>query len=268
MRKIIAVIICLLFIFPMYADASVVHLNLKADEFALSFLPLTDGEAAILHTADGRHYLINTGYKGTGAEIFRYMNQFQIRTLDGLIITEKKYWQEPIIHQLVKKRKLKKVISGLPMQGTFQEDGLIYEEWKEGDLRKLGPGVHLVVLYSGLKKGEGLDFSIKHYDSRFLWMSSASPSAEKKMFTHSLKDSNIVKIPMFGKRGSISYSLLTHIDPQTAVLFKQKKRHPDGELMEMLHQMWIDIYYTEQHGLFTIKFTKEGYEIFSVPYLK
>ncbi|KAB7708934.1 hypothetical protein F9802_01975 [Bacillus aerolatus] len=268
MKIILAVFVSLMFIFPASTDASVIHLHLKEGEFALSFLPLSNGEAALLHTAEGRQFLINTGYKGSGPEILHYMNKFQIRQLDGLIITEKKYWQERFIQQLIKTRKLKKIFAGWPAKDHLCGGRFIYEQWLAGTLQELDSGVKLAVLYNGSQKNEGLDFSIKHFDSRFLWMSSASRSAEKKMLTQSLKDSNIVKVPKFGVHGSLSYNLLTHIDPQTAIIFKRKDQRPNGELMEMLHQMWIDVYYAEQHGLIIVKFTKEGYEVFSIPELK
>ncbi|OCA92778.1 hypothetical protein [Pseudobacillus wudalianchiensis] len=268
MRIVLAIVVSMLFVSPMYAAASVIHLHLEEEEFALSFLPLSDGEAAFLHTADGQHFLINTGHKGTEAEIFQYMNSFQIHELDGLIITERRYWRESFIEELRRKRKLKKIFTGWPLPARSRGSRFIHEKWQEGDLREISPGVRVSVLYSGLRKNEGLDFSIRHYDSRLLWLSSASRSSEKKLLALPLRDSNIVKIPQFGKHDSLSNNLLTHIDPQTAVLFKQKAAYPDERLMELLHEMWIDIYYTGQHGILIVKFTKEGYELFSLPDLK
>lgn len=268
MRIVLAVIVWMLFVSPVYTNASVIHLHLEEEEFALSFLPLSDGEAAFLHTSDGRHFLINTGHKGTGAEIFQYMNRFQIQELAGLIITEKKYWRESFIEELMKKRKLKKVFTGWALPANWHGSRLTHEKWQAGDLREISPGVRVSVLHNGLEKNEGLDFSIRHYGSRLLWLSSASKLAEKKMLALPLKDSNILKIPKFGEQDSLSNDLLIHIDPQAAVLFKQKANYPDERLMEMLHEMWIDVYYTGQHGILIIKFTKGGYELFSLPDLK
>lgn len=268
MRVILVVVACMLFMSPMCTDASVIHVRLEEEEFALSFLPLSDGEAAFLHTADGRHFLINTGHKGTEHELFQYMNNFQIQKLDGLIVTEKKYWRKSFIEELVKKRKLKKVFTGWPVLASCHVRRLVHEQWQEGDLREISPEVRLSVLHNGTGRNEGLDFSIKYYDSRFLWMSSSSKTAEKRLLAHPLKDSNIIKVPQFGQANSLSHGLLSHIDPQTAVVFKKKTGYPDERLMEKLYQMWIDVYYTEQHGLLIIKFTKEGYELFSLPDLK
>ncbi|MEK4029001.1 hypothetical protein MKZ02_10625 [Pseudobacillus sp. FSL P4-0506] len=268
MRIVLFIFVCLLVISPTYGEASIIHVRLEKEEFALSFLPLSDGEAAFLHTADGRHFLINTGYKGTESEIFQYMNNFQIRKLAGLIVTEKKYWRRSFIEELMKKRKLKKVFTGWPLPANWRSRRIMHEQWQEGDQREISQGIRLSVLHSGTDKNEGLDFSIKHYDSRFLWMSSSSQLAEERLLAHSLKDSNIIKVPRFGQTNSLSHDLLSHIDPQTAVLFKRKEGYPDERLMEKLYQMWIDVYYTEQHGLLIIKFTKEGYELFSLPDLK
>lgn len=268
MRIVLAISICWFFVFPMCAAASVIHLNLEEEEFALSFLPLSDGEAAFLHTADGRHFLINTGHPDSEAEILQYMDRFRISKLDGLILTEKKYWRTSFIKELMTKRKLKKVFTSWPLPARWRHSRLAHEQWKEGKIQEIGRDVRIQVLHNGRGKNEGLDFSIKYYDSRFLWMSSASKPAEKALLSHSLKDSNIIKVPNFGEARSLSRDLLMHIDPQTAILFKQKAGHPDEKLMETLHQMWIDVYYTDQHGLLIIKFTKAGYELFTFPDLK
>ncbi|WP_100402481.1 hypothetical protein [Bacillus sp. FJAT-42315] len=232
-----------------YVAAETIDLNLKENELAITFLPLSDGEAAFLHTADGQHYLINTGTKESRPQIFSYMKKFAINQLSGLVITETQEELPPFIAQLKKDYQLSRIY-GADMQ--------------VGEVKQLQPGLELEILYNGIKQKEGIDFSIKHFDSRFLWLSSASTRAEKRLLKEELKDINIVKTPNFGQNDSMSYSLLTHIDPQTAIIFTKKESLPGGELMEMLHQMWIDVYYTKQHGLIMIKCNKIGYEVLTI----
>ncbi|MGM7635355.1 hypothetical protein [Bacillus sp. Hm123] len=250
MRMLFAVClsICIL-LNSFYVVAETIDLNLKENELAMTFLPLSDGEAAFLHTADGQHYLINTGTKESRSQIFSYMKKFSIDKLSGLVITERQEELAPFIARLKKEYQLSQVY------GT---------DMKADEMKQLQPGVELEILYNGIKWKEGIDFSIKYFDSRFLWLSSASVRAEKHLLKEELKDINIVKTPKFARNDSMSYSLLTHIDPQTAIIFTKKENLPGGELMEMLHQMWIDIYYTKQHGLIMIKYNKVGYEVLTI----
>ncbi|WP_338749620.1 hypothetical protein [Bacillus sp. FJAT-52991] len=232
-----------------YAKAETIDLNLKENEFAITFLPLPDGEAAFLHTADGHHYLINTGTKESRPLIFSYMKKFAIHKLSGLVITEKQEKVASFIGRLKKDYRLQHVYG---------------KEMRAGEVKQLQPGLELKILHNGIKQKEGIDFSIKHFDSRFLWMSSTSMKAEKSLLKEELKDINIVKTPNFAQDDSMSYSLLTHIDPQTAIIFKKREVLPGAELMEMLHQLWIDIYYTKKHGLVMIKFNQVGYEVLTI----
>ncbi|WP_203361922.1 hypothetical protein [Bacillus sp. REN10] len=230
-------------------QAETIDLNLKEDELAITFLPLPDGEAAFLHTADGHHYLINTGTRKSRPLILSYMKKFGIDQLSGVIITEK---QEEVDSFIVRLK------SGYDLRHVYGE------YMRVGEVRQLQPGLELKILYNGSGQKEGIDFSLKHFHSQFLWMSSASKQAEKSLLKEELKDINIVKIPNFAQNDSMSYRLLKHIDPQTALIFTKKESLPASELMEMLHQMWIDVYYTKQHGLVMIKFNKIGYEVFTI----
>ncbi|KKB38384.1 ComEC/Rec2 family competence protein [Bacillus thermotolerans] len=268
MKLIISLIIGLSCLFPGLVYASAIDLRLDKDEIAISFLPLSDGEAALLQTGNGGQFLINTGEKNSRKEIFYYMAKLQIRQLDGLIVTEKKYWHEMFIEQLADNRGLKKVITAWPVDEEKRDSRLAYERWVPGEIYDLGSEASLQPLYYGEGDDEGLDFSIRHRQSRFLWMSSASSLSEQEMLAQSLKDSNILKLPQFGKKDSLSYNLLTHIDPQSAILFKSKVDYPDDELLEVLHQTWIDVYYTDQQGLIIIKFTRDGYSILTIPEMK
>ncbi|WP_100331392.1 ComEC/Rec2 family competence protein [Bacillus xiapuensis] len=241
-------------------SASTIDLHLKEGEFALSFLPLSDGEAAIIHTANGRHYLINTGTKDSRSSILAYLRKFKMDRLSGLILTDQQEGASDFIHKLNKFYQLKRVYS-VHGKDELSKSKLYYEGWKAGDVKELAPGIRLTVLYSGRSAREGMDFSIKHHDSRFLWMSSASKKSERSLLKEELKDINIVKVPGHGGSSSLSYNLLTHMDPQTAVIFKQKGKKPEDDFLELLHQLWIDVFYTDQHGLITIKFTQLGYEV-------
>ncbi|MBM7647964.1 beta-lactamase superfamily II metal-dependent hydrolase [Bacillus ectoiniformans] len=241
---------------PVQAES--IDLNLDEGEFALAFFPLTSGEAALLQTADGLNYLINSGEAGSADEIVYYLNYFQVDTLDGFIKTDRSEMPEKLTQILQNRYEVKKVFG--KSIGGKEED-----EWRAGTTISLNPFIELSVLTNGTGKNEGMDFSIQHFNNRFFWMTSNSFKAEIKLLKQPLRNINIIKIPDYGQKNSVSYNLLTHIDPQTAIIFQHEQKVPDKKFMEMLHRMWIDSYYSGQHGIIAIKFHKLGYEVITIP---
>jgi len=49
-----------------------------------------------------------------------------------------------------------------------------------------------------------------------------------------------------------------------AIIFKSNSIKPDPDLVEMLHEAWIDVYFTKQHGTVTIKLTDSNYDVITI----
>ncbi|HZG72102.1 MAG TPA: hypothetical protein VEY51_11270 [Chondromyces sp.] len=259
--------LCLLFISlwnPYQAKAAKIDLNLMANDFALTFLPLENGEAAFLHLGDGRHYLINTGTRKEEKNILKFMDHLQIDSLDGLILTEEQYAREDFIDKLIHLYGLSTIYAGTLAYDKVKQLPQA-EHLRKGMKVVLTPELRMQVIYDGIHLDEGMDFTLTAKKKKFLWRSSSTVYSEQRLLHEKLKDVNILKLPKYALKNSLSYSLLEHIDPQTAIIFKCKDKMPDADLMEVLHQMWIDVYYTEQHGLVIIKFSGGNYEVIPLP---
>jgi competence protein ComEC len=239
-----------------------VDLHVSQEEYAISFLPVLKGEVAVLHLASGKNYLINTGPLQESRQLYYYLNQMHIDSIKGIILTEKREVHEDMIIELGKKYSIKEIITGKSLAETIQKNGsFTIQTITEDQSYSLSKELALNVMHEGNEKGEGLDFSITLFHHRFLWLSSQSTHSEEVLLTKPLKNVNIVKIPLHSKSENMSHSLLKHIDPQTALLYRSKERLLNGEMLEAINEAWIDLYLTGQHGLIAIKFNKRNYEV-------
>ncbi|MFC7783573.1 MULTISPECIES: hypothetical protein [unclassified Rossellomorea] len=239
-----------------------VDLHVSHEEYAISFLPVIKGEVAVLHLASGENYLINTGPLQERNQLYYYLNQIHINNIKGIIITEKREVHEDMIAELGEKYSIEEIIVGRSLAKAIPEKGsYTIHTIQENQSYSLSKELALNVMHEGNEKREGLDFSITFYHHRFLWLSSQTLHSEEVLLTKPLKNVNIVKIPLHSKSENMSHSLLRHIDPQTALLYRSKERLLNGEMLEAINEAWIDLYLTGQHGLIAIKFNKRNYEV-------
>ncbi|RLQ95128.1 ComEC/Rec2 family competence protein [Falsibacillus albus] len=261
--KVLFAVVLLIFAGPVEAHGSTIDLNLQKDEFAISFLPLSDGEAAIVHLADHHGILINLGGSSDKDEIVAYLKKFEITTLDSLWLTNEGTINLSLLDHLVKNFQLK---DAMVLEKDYsnllaRSPSMDINTWKNNDTFSIYPSVNVHVHYVGDSLNEGADFSIDDSKYHFLWMSSTSKESQSALLKQPLDQINIVKIANYAQKKAITEDLLTHIDPQTSIIFKKQKLMPNPDIMEMLYETWIDTYSTDQHGLITIKFGHSTYEV-------
>ncbi|MCM3122168.1 MULTISPECIES: ATP-dependent DNA helicase [unclassified Mesobacillus] len=243
-----------------------VDVNLKRDELAFTFLALSDGEAALIQYATGENILVNTGGKGTMKELERLLALFHVKNISTVILTSSSEMEN--LEELIRKYDVGKVVSGKAGETALMEKGIPagvkVEQWKQGDLRKLLPGLTAEVVFDGDKETEGTDISFQFFHHQIFYISSASRHSEQAFLAEPLRNVNIIKLPAYGAKGSFSDLLIEHMDPQLAIIFKSNSIKPDPDLVEMLHEAWIDVYFTKQHGTVTIKFTQSTYDVITI----
>ncbi|WP_079509526.1 hypothetical protein [Mesobacillus jeotgali] len=243
-----------------------VDVNLKKDELAFTFLALSDGEAVLIQYASGENILVNTGGKGTVKELERLLALFHVKNLTTVILTSSSGLEN--LPEIIEKYKVRKIVTGTAggkaITGIDYPVGLKVENWKQGHLQKLLPGLTAEVIYDGCEEKEGTDISFQFFHHQIFHISSASHKSEQAFLAQPLKNVNIIKLPEFAARGSFSDLLIEHLDPELAVIFKSNSTKPDPNLVEMLHEAWIDVYFTKQHGTVTIKFTDSTYDVITI----
>ncbi len=243
-----------------------VDVNLKRNELAFTFFSLTDGEAALVQHPNGENILVNTGGKETVKELERLLTLFHVKTISTVILTSEE--GKANLEELIKKYKVNQIVTGASANQSLAENaitaGVKVSAWEQGDLQKLMPGLTAEVVYDGRGENEGTDISFQFYHHQILYVSSASHKSEQAFLGKPLKNVNILKLPQYAAKGSFSDLLIEHLDPQLAIIFKSNLIKPDPDLVEMLHEAWIDVYFTKQHGTVTIKLTDSNYDVITI----
>ncbi|CAM4057909.1 ATP-dependent DNA helicase [Mesobacillus thioparans] len=243
-----------------------VDVNLKRDELAFTFLALSDGEAALVQYATGENILVNTGGKGTMKELERLLALFHVKNISTVILTSGSGKEN--LGEVVRKYNAGKIVTGQAGATALIDmdipASVKVEKWERGDLRKLLPGLTAEVIFDGSEETEGTDISFQFFHHQIFYITSTSHQSEQAFLGEPLKNVNIIKMPAYAARGSFSDLLIEHMDPQLAIIFKSNVIKPDPDLVEMLHEAWIDVYFTKQHGTVTIKFTQSTYDVITI----
>jgi len=243
-----------------------VDVHLKRNESAFTFFSLSDGEAALIQHANGENMLLNTGGKGTVKELDRLLSLFKVKNISTVILTSSE-GQENLEHY-IQKYNVREIVTGASANQSLSKSVIPVEvkviRWGQGDFHKLMPGLTAEVIYDGSDEKEGMDISFKFFHHQIFYVRSASHKAEQVFLEKPLKNVNIVKLPQYAEKGSFSDLLIEHLDPQLAIIFKSSTKKPDPALLEMLHEAWIDVYFTKQHGTVTIKLTDSNYDVITI----
>jgi beta-lactamase superfamily II metal-dependent hydrolase len=242
-----------------------VDLKLKHEEFALSFLPFVKGEVAIIHLPGDINYLINTGESNQIEDLESILGKYGISKVKGILITDVREYHPDSLKAITEKWGVEEILTGSRLAEGFMIPGLNLRPLNKGEKLELNQEVAIDVMFEGNQENEGLDFTVTALPHRFLWLSSHSPLAEDSLINERLSDVNILKVPLYDKTELLSERLLTHIDPQTAIFYRENKKYINTDLLELFHESWIDVYFTGQHGLITIKFNENNYEVITFP---
>jgi beta-lactamase superfamily II metal-dependent hydrolase len=269
MKRFIMAVLMLLFFLSgegniLAADPQV-DLKLRPEEFALSFLPFAKGEVAIIHLPGGINYLINTGERNQLKDLESILDKYGIRKIKGILITDLIEFHPDTLKAITEKWGVEEILTGSKLSEGFIVPGLNVRPLNKGEKIELNKKVAIDVVFEGSQVNEGLDFTVTALPHRFLWLSSHSPEAEDSLINEQLSDVNILKVPLYDKTELLSERLLNHIDPQTAIFYREKKKYINTDLLELFHESWIDVYFTGQHGLITIKFNENNYEVITFP---
>lgn len=243
-----------------------VDLNLKRNELAFTFLSLSDGEAALIQHANGENILVNTGGKETIQELERLLALFHVKKLSALILSDTGNIHN--LEQVIQKYNVQKLVTGesgrQKLANLEAANNMEWIVWTQGNLYSLMPGLSAEVVHDGMEKNEGTDLSFQFSHHRIFYVSSSSHRSEQEFLAKDLKNVNIIKLPFYAAKGSFSDLLIQHLDPQLAIIFKSKTIKPDPDLLELLHEAWIDVYFTKEHGTVTIKLTDSNYDVITI----
>lgn len=256
---------------PISTNIENIDLNIKEHEIAFTFLGLSAGEAVLIQGPNHENILVNIGGKDTEAELEGWLYLYDVKEISKIILTND--YPEPAfqqINQLISKYKVKEIITTPKLAGDITKNlsagsQISVSAWGVGTKKEILPELTAEVQFLGSMRNEGLDFTLDFYNHRIFLMSSFSQRAEQMLLKRNLEDLNVFKIPNSAKEDSLSEKLIEYFNPQISILFADDEEQPDPEILDNLHDIWSEVYFTKKHGTVTIKFNDSNYEVFTIP---
>lgn len=252
-------------------------------ENRLVFLDVGQGDAAVLSTWEGKHYLIDGGGaygkslgENTGKRVLLpYLEQLGIRKLDGIFLSHPDY--DHMIGLL-------EVCEEIPTEG-FYLSAYPFAETEETALLKETLVKYQVPLYT-VKAGDtddgftclyplpGVSFPdgeenhgsmVLRYEyggRRILFTGDIGAEDERLLLTQGIDASaDILKVAHHGSKYSSQEEFLQAVSPQIAILSCGKGNlygHPHPETVKRLEAVGAEMYRTDQEGAVLIHLGRDG----------
>jgi competence protein ComEC len=244
------------------AYAEMIDLNLKDDEMAITFLSLNNGEIALIHLPDHQYILLTNGQSTNVKQLKEQLSYFKVNHIQRMLLTSHDAIDVELLTELIHKYHVQEVISGKKI--LFQKGSVFNTVWQEGKTYSLSEQLHAKILWKEMNPLL-LNFQFSFYEHQLVWFSSCSKDGERHILQLPLKNVNIIKVANYAEEQSITEQIVHHMDPQVAIIFYSKNQRPHEDIMKLLNESWIDVYYTKNHGLVTIKFSPTNYEVITLP---
>ncbi|MEI5907222.1 hypothetical protein WAK64_09145 [Bacillus spongiae] len=242
-----------------FAEKTTIDFNVQENEVVFSFLPIENGESAIIHLPNNRVFLINAGTTKNEKEINQFLQQFQIKQVDGIILTA--MIDARMLQRLQTKYDIKQLILLTPLAIDMNKFFPVQTSLVKGEKLELAEGIALDVKYDG----NGVNFTISLHNNELFWIENINHQIETEHLSQELNNISIIKLPIWSKEYFVSEKFIHHLDPQTAIIGNNGESKKNEDLLEVFYETWVDVYYTKQNGLISIKFDKDNYEVLTFP---
>lgn len=242
-----------------------IDLNLKKEEMAVTFFSLSDGEASLIQQPDGKNVLINTGGENTNEELKKLLTLYHVNQIDTIILTDTGKCCFDNVNWLIKDFNVKHLMSPKDTEININE---LLNEGESVDYHSLTHGMNLEILpglvMEVLNDTKGLDLSLSFLNRRILWMNHAHPNIDYYMPKNMAVETTIIKLPDIASKEDLPEDFFDQLDPQLAILFRNKEEKVNEDLLEQLQQAWVRVYYNKNIGAVSVKFTEDNYEIVKI----
>ncbi|UFU01279.1 hypothetical protein KO561_10200 [Radiobacillus kanasensis] len=263
MKKYCFLSICsaLLLVYPVIMESDTLDV-LKENELYMAFLSLPDGESTLIQTGKEENILINTGSPKSEEKLLTLLEEFEISTIDTLILTKQTIDYCGNTERLTKRYHIANVIytGKLSEACKAQVSPTITTDWKQSEMHEMTKDLHIRVL-DAESTGE-MTLGIIFGQTSVLYMSNSTVEDEEQISQYPL-DPHIIKIGDYGRGNSPSESFLEKIDPHISILFGCEECKPNEGLIERLNESWIDVYPLKRIGTTIVKMDMENYDILS-----
>jgi competence protein ComEC len=249
-----------------------IDLKLTAEETAFTFLELSSGEATLIQNGHGGITLVNTGGPNTKEILEERLSVYEVSKIDNIIITNIGADYCANLDWLVKEYGVSNVYVSAAVRETmihaYSLGSVNVVGWNKADKADMKGGLHIDVLHSEEKdeydKGS-LALLMTFGKQKVLYMGLANAAVESSLVNEYELDAQILKVGDFASERGTSQQFIDEVDPQVAVIFRTSERNPSGDVLDRLHETWIDTYLTMQSGNISIKCSNENYKVITIP---
>ncbi|MCM3617336.1 hypothetical protein M3936_07085 [Sutcliffiella horikoshii] len=245
-------------------DVEKIDLNLSENEIAFTFLDLSQGESTLIQSNTGDNILFNTGGPEAGEELLYYLDIYGVDKLKAVIVTNETGEYIGNLNSIVKNIEVERIILPDPsFDSTLQTQE---EVWNTGEITELFNGLTCEVLSKGNKESHfAMDLLLEFRGTNILYMTSAEKEVERNLMEKKeLSMVNILKVGDFGNPSGTTEAFLDECDPQVAIVFHKNEQKGVSDVLERLHETWMDIYQTRQVGNISVKARDHDYQVFTI----
>jgi beta-lactamase superfamily II metal-dependent hydrolase len=245
-------------------DVEKINLNLSKDEIAFTFFDLSQGESTLIQSSTGDNILLNTGGPEAGEELLYYLDIYGVDELKTVIVTSETDEYIGNLQSVVKNVQVHNIV--LPDASMDSPLQMKNVTWAEGDMTQLFEGLNCELLSKGNKDDHfTMDILLEYKGTNILYMTSAMEKVENKLMEKKdLSVVNILKVGDFGNPSGTTEAFLEECDPQVAIVFYKDDQKGITDVLERLHETWMDIYQTRQVGNISVKAKDHDYQVFTI----
>ena len=249
------------------AEVKRIDLKLQQNEVAFTFLDLVDGESTLIQTYEDETILINTGAEAAKEELDYYLELYGVDKVDTLILTSEQPEYVSNVLSLLKNVKVGEIVLPISMEKVLNITDVKTKVWESGKTYEISDGLFATVLHEKVDKetDEGMDLLFSYFDTSILYMTSANKEVEDKIIAdYKLETVDILKVGDFGNKNGTTQPFLNESDPQIAILFKKAQKESMIDVLERLHETWIEILQTKLTGNISIKLKEHDYQVITL----
>ncbi|WP_096153823.1 MULTISPECIES: ComEC/Rec2 family competence protein [Bacillus] len=249
------------------AEVNRIDLKLQQNEVAFTFLDLVDGESTLIQTYEGETILINTGSEAAKEELDYYLELYGVDNISTLILTSTEPEYVSNVSSLLDEVVVGKIVSPISMESAVKTLNTPIETWESGKTYEISKGLSVTVLHEKVEpeSDEGMDLLFSYFDTSILYMTSANKKVEDQIVAdYHLEEVDILKVGDFGNKNGTTQPFLNESDPQIAILFKKESKESMIDVLERLHETWIEIIQTKLTGNISIKLKEHDYQVITL----
>jgi len=266
-------------------QASHIVQKLQPAQLELTFFDVGQGDAALVNTPNGKHFLVDTGrwqpdYNSAKYVIIPHLKEQGIDKLDAVFLSHPHADHIGGILEL---------IHSIPIDTIYncgaKYDSKLYQRYHQlasqkqipvksltaGDQVPLDPALRLFTYGPSAStslsnvNNRSLILEIIYGNTEFLFMGDAENAQEKHLLGHypSLTNTDFLKVGHHGSKTSSISALLQTVTAQSGIVSLAKQNqfeHPHKEAVRRLRKHIPDLHFTSLEG--AVQFHSDGYQIY------